>query len=101
LLPQTGGTDHERRARSQQSHAGHHDLTRIWQWWGEIASRLARRLGWHVIDHAIVERVASELGTSQEEAEAHDESTGGIISQLLGVMHNLYLVDTQCHTALV
>jgi cytidylate kinase len=57
---------------------------------GEIASRLARRLGWHVVDHAIVERVASELGTSQEEAEAHDESTGGIISQLLNVMQNLY-----------
>src|SRR5437879_8496143 len=57
---------------------------------GEIASRLARRLGWHLIDHAIVERVASELGTSQEEAEAHDESTGGIISPVLNVMQNLY-----------
>jgi len=57
---------------------------------GEIASRLARRLGWQLIDHAIVERVASELGTSQEEAEAHDESTGGIISELLNSMQNLY-----------
>src|SRR3989442_4579374 len=56
----------------------------------EIASRLARRLGWQLIDHAIVERVASELGTSQEEAEAHDESTGGIISQVLNAMQNLY-----------
>jgi cytidylate kinase len=37
-----------------------------------------------------VERVASELGTSQEEAEVHDESTGGIISQVLNVMQNLY-----------
>jgi len=57
---------------------------------GEIASRLARRLGWQLVDHAIVERVASELGTSQEEAEAHDESTGGIVSQLLNFMQNLY-----------
>ena len=57
---------------------------------GEIASRLARRLGWQLVDHAIVERVASELGTSQEEAETHDESTGGIISQVLNVMQNLY-----------
>src|SRR6266481_4848821 len=57
---------------------------------GEIASRLARRLGWQLIDHAIVERVASELGTGQEEAEAHDESTGGIISELLNSMQNLY-----------
>ena len=57
---------------------------------GEIASHLAKRLEWHLIDHAIVERVASELGTSQEEAEAHDESTGGIVSQVLNVMQNLY-----------
>ncbi len=57
---------------------------------GEIASRLARRLGWQLVDHAIVQRVASELGTSQEEAETHDESTGGIISQVLNVMQNLY-----------
>src|SRR5258708_23111282 len=57
---------------------------------GEIASRLARRLGWLLIDHAIVERTALEMGTSQEEAEAHDESTGGIISQLLNVIQNLY-----------
>jgi CMP/dCMP kinase len=57
---------------------------------GEIASRLARHLGWYLIDHAIVERTARVLGTSLEEAEAHDESTGGIISQLLGAMQNLY-----------
>ena len=57
---------------------------------GEIASRLARRLGWDLIDHAIVERTALEMGTSQEEAEAHDESTGGIVSQLLNFMQNLY-----------
>ena len=32
---------------------------------GEIASRLAKRLGWDLIDHAIVERTAREMGTSQ------------------------------------
>ncbi len=47
---------------------------------GEIASRLAKRLGWDLIDHAIVERTARELGTSQEEAEAHDEYTEGRVS---------------------
>ena len=57
---------------------------------GEIASRLARRLGWDLIDHAIVERTARVLGTSPEEAEVHDESDGGIILQLLNVMQNLY-----------
>ena len=49
----------------------------------EIAARLAQRLGWRVIDHAIVERAARALGTNQEEAEAHDEQTEGIIAQLL------------------
>jgi CMP/dCMP kinase len=61
---------------------------------GEIAARLAKRLGWQLIDHAIVERVASELGTSLEEAEAHDESSGGIISEILNSMQNLYPVYT-------
>jgi CMP/dCMP kinase len=56
---------------------------------GEIASRLARRLGWDLVDHAIVERTARELGTSLEDAEAHDESTGGIIYQLLVALRNL------------
>jgi len=35
---------------------------------GEIAARLAKRLAWHLIDHAIVEGVASEMGTSTLEA---------------------------------
>ena len=56
---------------------------------GEIASRLAKRLGWDLIDHAIVERTARELGTSQEEAEAHDEYTEGRVSRVLNSM--LYL----------
>src|SRR5215470_19729633 len=57
---------------------------------GEIAARLAKRLGWQLIDHAIVERVASELGTSTQEAEAHDEHSDGIIAQLASSMQGLY-----------
>jgi cytidylate kinase len=57
---------------------------------GEIAARLARRLGWHLVDHALVERVASELGTSQEEAEAHDEQSEGVIARLVNSMQYLY-----------
>jgi CMP/dCMP kinase len=57
---------------------------------GEIAARLAKRLGWQLIDHAIVERVASELGTSLEEAEAHDEQSEGFIAQLVNSMQYLY-----------
>jgi cytidylate kinase len=53
---------------------------------GEIASRLARRLGWDLIDHAIVERTALEMGTSTQEAEAHDEYTEGIVSRVLNNM---------------
>ncbi len=48
---------------------------------GEIANRLASHLGWQLIDHEIVERVASEMGTSIEEAEAYDERTEGILAR--------------------
>jgi cytidylate kinase len=57
---------------------------------GEIASRLAKRLGWRLIDHAIVERTALEMGTSTQEAEAHDEYTLGRVSQVLNSMLYLY-----------
>ena len=56
----------------------------------EIAARLARRLRWHVVDHALVERVASELGISQEEAEAYDERSEGVIGQLLNSLQYIY-----------
>ena len=57
---------------------------------GEIASRLARRLAWDLIDHAIVERTALEMGTSTQEAEAHDEYTEGTVSRVLNNMLYLY-----------
>jgi CMP/dCMP kinase len=57
---------------------------------GEIATRLAKRLGWQLIDHAVVERVAREIGTSLEETEVHDEHIQGRISQALGNLLNLY-----------
>src|SRR2546427_3849826 len=57
---------------------------------GEIASRLARRLGWDLIDHAIVERTALEMGTSTQEAEAHDEYIEGTVSRVLNNMLYLY-----------
>jgi CMP/dCMP kinase len=57
---------------------------------GEIASLLAQRLGWQLVDHAIVERTALELGTSSQEAEAHDEITEGIVVRMLSSMQYLY-----------
>jgi DHA1 family bicyclomycin/chloramphenicol resistance-like MFS transporter len=42
---------------------------------GEVAARLAKRLGWQLVDHEIVSRVANALGVTPELAEAHDERT--------------------------
>jgi cytidylate kinase len=56
---------------------------------GEIASRLAKHLGWQLIDHEIVERVALELGTSTQDAEAHDEHREGPFAQLLNTVQYL------------
>ena len=57
---------------------------------GEIATRLAKRLGWQLIDHALVERVAGEIGTSTQEAEVHDEHVQGMVEQALGGLLYLY-----------
>src|SRR5437588_4105743 len=40
---------------------------------GEIAARLARKLGWQLIDHAIIEQTADELGVHETEVEKYDE----------------------------
>lgn len=50
---------------------------------GEIAARLAKRLGWQLIDHEVVVRVAQKLRVSQEEAEEHDERVESLASRLL------------------
>src|SRR5258708_19755730 len=62
---------------------------------GEIATRLAKRLRWQLVDHAMVERVAREIGTSQEEAEVHDEHIQGMVSRTLSRL--LYLDNTDRH----
>ena len=50
---------------------------------GEIARRVAQRLGWQLVDHEIVVRIATELGVSEEEAEAHDEYSESVASRIL------------------
>src|SRR2546421_10192713 len=40
---------------------------------GEMATRLARKLGWPLIDHAIIEQTARELEVYETEVEKHDE----------------------------
>jgi len=49
---------------------------------GEIAARLARRLGWQLIDHEVVVRVAEKLHVSEEEAEEHDECVEHLASRI-------------------
>jgi cytidylate kinase len=40
---------------------------------GEIAARLARKLGWQLIDHAVIEQTARELEVHETEVAKHDE----------------------------
>ncbi len=50
---------------------------------GEVAHRLAQHLGWQLVDHEIVVRVASELGVSEQEVEAQDEYAESITSRII------------------
>src|SRR5438067_335035 len=50
---------------------------------GEIAVRLAKRLGWKLIHHEIVMQVAKALGVSEADAEAHDERAESLVSRVL------------------
>jgi CMP/dCMP kinase len=53
---------------------------------GEIAARLAQKLGWQLIDHEIVAQVAHELGITPEEAESRDEHVEGFVARVLSTM---------------
>jgi cytidylate kinase len=50
---------------------------------GEIAARLARMLGWHLLDHEAVVQVAHQLGISVADAEAQDEYVESLGMRLL------------------
>lgn len=59
---------------------------------GEIARRLADRLGWHLVDHEVVVDVAHALGVSEDEAQAHDEhidTRASRILQSLGIVSSV------------
>src|SRR5712692_8037094 len=49
---------------------------------GEVAARLAKRLGWQLIDHEVVVRVAQKLHVSEEEAEYHDERVESLAARI-------------------
>ncbi len=50
---------------------------------GEIAARLAHQLGWHLVDHEVVVRVAQELGVTEAEAAFYDERGEGVVARIL------------------
>src|SRR5436305_1483525 len=50
---------------------------------GEIAARLARRLGWHLVDHEIVEQAARALELGEDEADEYDESSPSLVERML------------------
>lgn len=57
---------------------------------GEIAVRLARKLGWQLIDHAIIEQTARELGVYETDVARHDEEyVEGTFSRILNRIRNL------------
>src|SRR5579872_1086113 len=56
---------------------------------GEIAARLAQHLGWRLIDHEVVVRVARELGVSEADAAERDERTESLFSRILTSMQSI------------
>lgn len=50
---------------------------------GEIAARIAQRLGWQLIDHEVVVQLAEQLGITEAEAEARDERRESLIDRIL------------------
>src|SRR5690606_28644686 len=56
----------------------------------EIATRLASALGWRLLDRALVERVAAELGTDPRVVEACDERVESFAERLGAALAETY-----------
>ena len=57
---------------------------------GEIARRLATRLGWQLIDHEIVSRVAKEMNVSEQTSQACDEQQAeSVLTRILNAMQRV------------
>lgn len=56
---------------------------------GEVAARLARRLGWQLVDHEIVAQVAARMGLPEADAEEFDERGESLIERLLAGMSSV------------
>ncbi|HEX8997673.1 MAG TPA: cytidylate kinase-like family protein [Ktedonobacterales bacterium] len=56
---------------------------------GEIAVRLAQRLGWRLVDHEVVTQIARRLGVEEEDAAARDEHAESWVVQFLSTMQTV------------
>lgn len=56
---------------------------------GEIARRLAQKLGWRLIDHEVLLGVAQELDVSLAEVEIFDEHVGNLMTRFLNSMQTV------------
>ncbi len=56
---------------------------------GEIAQRLATRLGWQLVDHQVVTLLAQRMGVSIREAEAYDERASSFVERMLTSIRNM------------
>ena len=57
---------------------------------GEVARRIAGRLGWRLVDHEVIVELAHQLRITEEEAEDLDEHTEGFILRALNSMSLMY-----------
>jgi CMP/dCMP kinase len=53
---------------------------------GEIARRVAEKLGWRLTDHEVVVHVAHALGVSESDVAIHDEYSQSLVSRILSSM---------------
>ena len=66
---------------------------------GEIAARLARRLGWRLVDHEVVGQIARRLGVQVADVAAHDEQVAGLAQRVRGALDALgSIADTMVGT---
>jgi len=56
---------------------------------GEIARRLTTKLGWQLIDHEVVVRVANVLGVNESEVEEQDEYAQSTLARILSSMSSV------------
>lgn len=59
---------------------------------GEVAARLAGKLGWRLVDHEVVVQVARALGVTVAEATTYDEHAEGLGGRILRSLQSMTFV---------